>query len=199
MDPQQLAAVRRLVVAEGTALAGVRSRAEQTTTPPSAEVGGLLRFVAAAGGARHAVEFGAAGGVSTVWLVEGMGVRGVLTSIEPDTHLHGLVTAAVEDTGIGDRVRSINGDPVEISGRLSDGQYDLVLLQGDPAGQAGLLPQAERLLRPGGTLVVRRVLATGDADSPVLEATSADPWVDATVLPLDDGLLLARLRAEQQA
>lgn len=196
MDPEQLAAVRRLAAFEDPALAAVRARAEQATTPPSPEVGALLRLLAGAASVRHAVEFGAAGGVSSAWLVSGMGDRGVLTSIEADAHLHGLATAGVAEVGIGDRVRSIQGDPTDVAQRLSDGQYDLVLLQGDPAEHARLLPQAERLLRPGGLLVARRVLAVSEGIGAPVEAAAADPWSEVTVLPVDDGLLLAR-RAPQ--
>ncbi len=100
------------------------------------------------------------------------------------------------EVGIGDRVRSIQGDASDVAGRLSDGQYDLVLLQGDPAGHARLLPHAERLLRPGGLLVARRVLAVTDGIGAPVEATAADPWAEVSVLSVDDGLLLARRTPE---
>lgn len=193
MDAEQLAAVRRLTAAEDAPLAAVRARAEQTTTPPPAEVGALLRLLAGVGGARHAVEVGAAGGVSAAWLLAGMGERGVLTSIESDTHLHGLATAGFAETGVADRTRAILGDPEEVAGRLSDHGYDLVLLQGDPTAHARLLPHVERLLRPGGVLVARRVAAVPTGVSGVVESVTVDPWVESTVLPVDDGLLLARL------
>ena len=196
MDPEQLAAVRRLTAAEDAPLAAVRARAEQTTTPPPPEVGALLRLLAGTGGVRHAVEIGAAGGVTAAWLLAGMGERGVLTSIESDTHLHGLATAGVSETGVADRTRSILGDPATVMDRLSDDGYDLVLLQGDPTAHARLLPDVERVLRPGGLLVARRVAAVPTGISGLLEAVTVDPWSEATVLPVDDGLLLARLAAE---
>ena len=121
-----------------------------------------------------------------------MGPRGVLTSIEPDSHLHGLATAGIADAGIAERVRSIQGEPADVAGRLTDGQYDLVLLQGDPGDHPRLVPHAERLLRPGGLLVARRVLVSSDGAGPVVEAVSVDPWAEVTVLPMDDGLLMAR-------
>ena len=193
MDPEQLAAVRRLTASEDAPLAAVRARAEQTTTPPPPEVGALLKLLAGVGAVRHAVEVGAAGGVTAAWLLAGMGERGVLTSIESDTHLHGLATAGVSETGVADRTRSILGDPATVVDRLSDDGYDLVLLQGDPTHHARLLTDVERLLRPGGMLVARRVLATPTGASGLLDAVTVDPWAEATVLPVDDGLLLARL------
>ena len=193
MDPEQLAAVRRLIASEEAPLAAVRARAEQTTTPPAPEVGALLQLLAGTGNVRHAVEVGAAGGVSAAWLLAGMGERGVLTSLESDTHLHGLATAGIAEVGVADRTRSILGDPATVVDRLSDDGYDLVLLQGDPTLHARLLPDVERLLRPGGVLVARRVAAVPTGVSGLLEAVTVDPWAGATVLPVDDGLLLARL------
>jgi predicted O-methyltransferase YrrM len=199
VDTEQLAAVRRLTASEDAALSAVRARAEQTTTPPSPEVGAMLRLLAGMGSVRHAVEIGAAGGVSATWLIAGMGARGVLTSIEADTHLHGLATAGVAETGVGDRVRSILGDPATVVDRLSDDGYDLVLLQGDPAAHARLLPDVERLLRPGGLLVARRVLGGSTDSTALVESVAVDPWSGATVLPVDDGLLLARLAPDAAA
>lgn len=196
MDAEQLAAARRLTAVEDASLAAVRARAEQTTTPPPAEVGALLRLLAGVGGVRHAVEVGAAGGVTAAWLLGGMGERGVLTSIESDTHLHGLATAAFAETGVADRTRSILGDPTTVADRLSDAGYDLVLLQGDPTIHGRLLPDVERLLRPGGLLVARRVSAAPSGISGIVESVAVDPWVEATVLPIDDGLLVARLQPE---
>jgi predicted O-methyltransferase YrrM len=194
VDPEQLASARRLTAQEGPELAAVRSRAQQVTTPVPPEVGALLQLLAASSHVRHAVEFGAGGGVSAAWLVTGMGERGVLTSIESDTHLHGLATAAFADIGITDRVRAILGDPLTVADRLSDDGYDLVLLQGSSDSQHALLPDTQRLLRPGGLLVARRVLPAGHGPSTLVEAVAGEPWAEATVLPVDDGLLLARLQ-----
>jgi predicted O-methyltransferase YrrM len=194
VDAEVLAAVRRLATPEDDTLAAVRSRAEQVTTPPAPEVGALLRVLADLVGVRHAVEVGAAGGVSGAWLLAGMAERGVLTCIEGDAHLHGLATAAYADLGVTDRVRAILGDPATVADRLTDDQYDLVLLQQGAAGMPRLLPQAERLLRPGGVLVARRLLAEqSTAPAELLEAIRKDPWASATVLPVDEGLLIARL------
>lgn len=193
MDAEQLAVVRRLAAPEDAPLAAVRNRAEQVTTPPPPEVGALLSLLAGARRVRHAVEVGTAGGVTAAWLLRGMDSRGVLTSIEGDTHIHGLATAAFDEVGIGDRVRSILGNPGDVATRLSDGQYDLVILQANATTDVRLITQVERLLSPGGMLVARRVMASADGPSAILEAVAADPWAEATVLPIDDGLLLARL------
>jgi len=184
---------RRLVIGEDDVQASIRSRAAQAGQPASLEVASLLRLLAEASEVRHAVEVGSSGGVTGGWLMAGMGARGVLTSIESDSHQHTLASAAYADLGVGDRVRAILGDAATVLGRLSDDQYDLVLLQGPEVSRH--LVAAERLLRDGGLLVVRGVDAADGAA--VLEAISGqDRWM-ATVLPLDGGLLLARLGAAE--
>jgi predicted O-methyltransferase YrrM len=186
---------RRLVIGESDVQASIRSRAAQVGQPASLEVASLLRLLAESSEVRHAVEVGSSGGVTGGWLMAGMGARGVLTSIESDSHQHTLASAAYADLGVGDRVRAILGDAATVLERLSDDQYDLVLLQGPEVGRH--LEAAERLLRDGGLLVVRGV-DTGDGVA-VLDAISGqDKWM-ATVLPLDGGLLLARLRTSESA
>jgi predicted O-methyltransferase YrrM len=192
VDAEPPSTARRSVIGEDEIQAGIRSRAAQVGQPASVEVAALLRVLAEAGEVRHAVEVGSSGGVTGGWLITGMGGRGVLTSIESDSHQHTLATAAYADLGVSDRVRAILGDPATVLGRLSDDQYDLVLLQG--AGMADHMAAAQRLLRDGGLLVARGV---DDADGlTVLEAISQDDAWTATVLPVDGGLLLARLHKD---
>ena len=194
MDTDVQAEVRRLFAPEEGARAIARERAADTVRPPSPEVGALLQWVATTCQARAAVEIGGAGGVSGLWLLDGLGEGGVLTSIEADPHAHGLATSAYADAEVGTRVRAILGQPEAVLPRLSDGVYDLMLLQAGPSGYADALDHARRLLRPGGVLVARGVLRHGDhADSLArfLDDLAADDLLAATVLPLDDGLALA--------
>lgn len=194
MDAQVLAEVRRLTAAEDDAAAAARERAAQLPLVPTPEIGALLRWVASLCDARAVVEIGSAGGLSGLWLLRGLADRGVVTSIEPDAHTHGLATQAFDDVDAGTRVRSILGDPRTVLERLSDGAYDLLVLQAQPLTYPMALEHAERLLRPGGMLVARGILRPGDhADSLarfLQDLVDGDAF-DATVLPIDDGLALA--------
>lgn len=193
MDAQVLTEVRRLTAPEDGPLAAARRRATPSLQPPSPEVGRLLRWAAATCSARAAVEVGCAGGVSGLWLVAGLVDRGVLTSIEPDPHAHGLAAEAFAEAGTGTRVRSILGDPGTVLSRLSDGAYDLVLVQTTPVHTA-MLDHAHRLLRVGGFLLTRGVLRPGEhaeAEARFLTALVEDERFDAVVLPVDDGVVVA--------
>lgn len=193
MDETLVAQVRELTAVEDDSQAQARARAGRTVVP-SPEVGALLRWLAASGPAAAAVEIGSAAGVTGLWLVDGLADRGVLTSIDGDPHAHGLATEAFERAGTGPAVRAILGDPGEVLPRLSDGAYDLVLLQGPAYGVIDPLEHARRLLRAGGTLVALGLLASGEhaeARARALAGLADDPAFHVVVLPIDDGVAIA--------
>ncbi len=192
MNPDVLAEVRRLTAAEDDHLARARARADASA--PGPEVGSLLAWLATTTNARAAVEVGACGGVSGLWIARGLAERGVLTSVEPDPHGHALASEAFRSAGREGRVRAILGEPATVLPRLSDGVYDLVLLQSRPEDLPAHLEHTRRLLRPGGVLAARRVLRQGSAPDQAaefLETLAADEGFATTVLPFDDGLALA--------
>lgn len=204
MDRSVLTEVRRLTAAEDVALLTARERAAGPASGgggplPTPEVGALLRFLAASCDARHAVEIGSAAGVTGLWLMAGMPARAVLTSIEADPHRHEQAATAYVEGSVADRVRLVLGDPLTVLPRLSDGGYELVLLQDTPANHLAELDHAVRLLQPGGVLVVRDLFASddaADARAAFVQRLADHPRLTTTVLPLDDGLALATSRRD---
>lgn len=198
MDIQVLEEVRRLIAPEPEPIGVARARA-QDLAPPPAEVGALLRWAVHTCDARAVVEVGSTGGVSGLWFLGSLPARGVLTSIESDPHAHGLATDAFATSDRGDRVRAILGDPATVLPRLSDGVYDVALLQSDPAGTPDGLVHMRRLLRPGGLLLCRGVLRPGDHGEELarfVHELAEDPAFTATVLPVDGGLAIATRMAD---
>lgn len=194
IDPTMLAGSRRLIAAEDGLLAATRRTAESVLTPPSPELGSLLRWAVSVTGAKAIVEVGTSAGVSGLWMLEALPARGVLTSIEPDEHTHRLASEAFRAAAAGTRVRSIHGDAGTVLPRLADKGYDLVVLQASPASFAEDLVHARRLLREGGMLIVRGVLRGGvnaEANARFLHELIEDPWLHCSVLPFDDGVALA--------
>jgi predicted O-methyltransferase YrrM len=193
MDGTALARVRELTAAEDEATLAARDRSDRDDLP-SPELGALLRWLGATVGARTAIEVGSAAGITGLWLVRGLTEKGVLTTIDDDPHAHGLATDAYQRAGIAGRVRAILGDPGEVLPRLSDGSYDLVVLQGPAYAIVDPLEHARRLLRPGGILVALGLLASGDhaeARARFVQALADDPAFSPVVLPLDEGVALA--------
>ena len=139
--------------------------------PVSAGVGSALRFLATAIKARSVVEVGTGTGLSGLWLLRGMRPDGLLTSIDADPEHQRIARAAFTAQGFGpSRVRLINGMGLEVLPRLTDGGYDLVLVDTSPADHSRYLDEALRLLRPGGIIALHGVLGGG-----VLDPAAADP------------------------
>ncbi|MDX1511606.1 MAG: class I SAM-dependent methyltransferase [Nitriliruptorales bacterium] len=181
--------LRRLTAMETEAQAAARQRAEHEVRIPPPEIGALLEWTARATNARAVVEIGSAAGVTALWALRGM-ERGLVTSVEPDPGMHALAAKAHADAGLEDRVRSILGDPLEVLPRLSDASYDVVVVQVTGRLLDLALEHARRLVRPGGTILARSLLA--DQDVPVAVTSLLDEdGVTGALLPLDDGILLA--------
>lgn len=158
---------------------------------PAAEIGALLAVLASS--ARSVVEVGSAGGVTGRWLLRGMPDRGILTSLEPQRDVHDRTSVALATAAADGRARPIQGDAATVLGRLADDGYQLVLLQTPPATLADLLAESFRVLAPGGVLIARRVLADDTVDQTTFLSEVRDAATSFTLLPIDDGLLVAKI------
>ena len=186
-------------------IARARARADELgCTPVRPGAGAVLGVVAAALGARAVVEIGTGTGVSTLYLLRGMPADGVLTTIDVEVENQRAAREALAEAGMRpNRTRLIPGRALDVLPRLTDGAYDLVLLDADKIEYSAYLEQALRLLRRGGVLAMDNALwhdrvadpAQRDAaTTAVREAGKAvrddDRFLPA-MLPCGDGLLLA--------
>jgi predicted O-methyltransferase YrrM len=160
--------------------------------------------LAAALAARAVVEVGTGAGVSGLYLLRGMPEDGVLTSIDIETEHQKAAREAFAEAGIAaNRTRLISGPALEVLPRLTDGAYDLVLLDADKKEYAEYLEQALRLLRPGGVLAFDNALwhdrvadpAQRDETTTTIrelgKAVRDNPELVSAMLPVGDGLLTA--------
>lgn len=180
-------ALQAILHPEDEVLGRVRARVSQAVTVPDPGVGALLAHLADSHGVRHAVVLGSAGGIASAWLLDGMVDRGIITCIEPDGRRHALMADAADELDIDDHVRLINANPAAAAPRLSDGNYDLALLQ-VPNPDAALLDIAARLLRVGGVIVVRHATA---ASRDCVDALAGVPWEQPVALDNGDGIIIA--------
>lgn len=170
--------------------------------PVDPGAGAGLRFLAATISAKAVVEIGTGAGVSGLWLLRGMSADGVLTSIDIDPENQRVARAAFTAAGYGpSRLRLINGLGLEVLPRLTDGGYDLVFIDTEPADHQRYLDEAVRLLRPGGIVVLDNAVAAEPATDPAEPATATlrdvarqvrgDDRLVPMLLPIGNGLLAA--------
>lgn len=178
----------------------------------SAITGSVLRFLAAAIGAKSVVEIGTGCGTSGLWLLRGMRTGSVLTSVDLEPEHHRLARSVFVTAGFGaGRYRLITGRALEVLPRLADSAYDLVFCDADKREYPEYLAAALRLLRPGGIVAFDGVfdnavladegsnLAHRDPDTASVgelrERIFKDDGLVPMLLPTGEGLLAAVKRA----
>lgn len=192
-----------ITAAEVVEQAGRRGE-ELGCTPVLPGVGVTLRLLAAAINAKHVVEVGTGAGSSGLWLLEGMAADGVLTSIDAEPEHQSAARAAFAAAGVApQRTRVIAGDAGQVLPRLTDGAYDMVLIDADKESYPVYAEQGIRLLRPGGVLAVDNMLwhdkvadpTVRDAQTTALrdlgKSLRDDERLIPALLPVGDGLFAA--------
>lgn len=165
--------------------------------------GMLLEVLAAATGARRAVEVGTAIGVSTLHLARG-GAH--VTSFEVDRECHAAARDYLGRAGLTDRVDLRLQDASEGLAQL-EGSFDLGFIDGPKNLYGDHLELMVGLLRPGGLLLVDNVLISGAAatqepvgpwDAQRIEEMRAfnarlvgHPELRTTLTPVGDGVALS--------
>lgn len=187
------------VVAEARAAA-----AELGAEPVSAGTGAALRALAAVAGARAVLEVGTGAGVSSLWLLDGMPVDGVLTSIDSEVEFHKQARRSFQSAGVSpQRTRLIAGRALDVLPRMAARGYDMMVLDADVAETPAYLDHAVRVLRPGGVIAFVHALwrdqvadpARRDAETvvcrEVVRFLGESPDFIPALLPVGDGLVVA--------
>jgi predicted O-methyltransferase YrrM len=163
--------------------------------------GATLRVLAAAIGAKAVMEVGTGAGASGLWLLAGMAPDGVLTTIDIEPEHQRAAREAFTAAGIAhQRTRVITGRASEVLPRMTDGAYDMLVVDADRGGYPAYVEQAIRLLRPAGTLVMSWTdkeadPAARDADTTTLREVGRhmrdQEHFTTALLPVSSGLLVA--------
>lgn len=192
-------------VPESEIATGARAQAADLGIGPIGRGGAnVLTVLAKLTNAKAVVEIGSGTGVSGLALFAGMQPDGVLTSVDIEAEHQAAARAAFTEAGIkSQRFRLIAGAALNVLPRLSDGVYDLVLIDADKLEYVEYVAQALRLLRPGGVMVIDNALWKGkvpDADNDedetivireALAAVAENEELTTALLPVGDGLLVA--------
>ncbi len=192
-------------VPEPEAVLTARGRAADLGCEPvGSGAGAALTFLAAVLSAKAVVEIGTGTGVSGLHLLAGMAPDGVLTSIDIEAEHQRAAREVFGMAGVAPgRARLINGRGLDVMPRLTDGAYDVVLIDADRTGYPQYVERAVRLLRRGGVLILAGALHNDkvadptqrDAETVAVREAGRLVRDDETLVPmmtsLGDGLLAA--------
>ncbi|MEV0618801.1 O-methyltransferase [Nonomuraea sp. NPDC050404] len=164
----------------------------------------LLTLLTRLTGARLVVDVGTFTGYSTLAFALGLAAGGRVITCDVCEEWADIARESWREAGVADRVDSRMGPAAETLAALpEEPRIDLAFLDADKPGYAGYWKQLVPRVRAGGLLLADNVLYEGEAADPEADGNGAairvfndlvraDPRVESVVLPIADGLTLAR-------
>jgi caffeoyl-CoA O-methyltransferase len=182
-----------------------RELAQQSGMQISHDEGELLTMLVRLTGARQAVEVGTFTGYSSICIARGLPGDGHLLCCDVSEEYTAVARRYWERAGVGDKIELRIAPAVETLQSLpSDPHLDFAFIDADKAGYASYVEEILPRLRPGGLMVLDNMLRAGrvldpesDDDHAIDElnkALVADERLDVVLLPVRDGVSLARKR-----
>jgi predicted O-methyltransferase YrrM len=194
----------------------LRRLREETAKMPGAgmqlspEQGQLMRFLVEALGVRKAVEVGVFTGYSSTCIALGMPPDGRLVACDVNEDWTAIARRCWREAGVEGRIELRIGEAIRtLDALLADGgagAFDFAFVDADKENMDGYYERCLRLLRAGGIVAFDNVLWAGRVADPSDRSDStaairalndklhADERVFLTLIPIGDGLTLARKR-----
>jgi caffeoyl-CoA O-methyltransferase len=172
------------------------------------EQGVLLTLLARITNAATIVEVGTFTGYSTLALARGLRPGGVVHTYDISTEWRDIASKAWADAGVADQIRQHTGPALDGLRALPDKPLvDIAFIDADKVGYIGYWEELVPRMRGGGLILADNVLYAGEvvADAPSGNAVAirefnarvrADDRMESVLLPLADGLTIARKRDE---
>lgn len=172
----------------------------------SHEQGVFLTLLAKLTGARRIVEVGTFTGYSTLALAAGLAPGGTVLACDVSEEWTAIAREAWRAAGVEDRIDLRIAPALETLAALpAEPVIDLVFLDADKPGYQAYWEQLVPRVRPGGLLLADNVLYGGEAARADAAGNAlairefnarvrADDRVESVLLPVADGLTLARKR-----
>ncbi len=212
IDPAIQEYIAATVVREHPALQGLR---EETRRHPRArmaigpEQGQLMQLLAYAIGARRYLEIGVFTGYSSLAMALALPTEGYVLACDVSEEYTDVARRYWEAAAVSQKIDLRIGPALDtLAGVRAQAvePFDIAFIDADKANVDAYYENALALLRPGGLVLVDNVLwdgavldeAADDADTQALRAINAkagrDERVDVALVPICDGLLIARKR-----
>jgi caffeoyl-CoA O-methyltransferase len=193
--------VQRELIAETQRSLGDRARMQ--VAPDQAL---LLTLLTRLVGARRAIELGTFTGLSALCIARGLAEGGRLVCCDVSDEWTSIARRYWERSGVADRIDLRLGPALDTIRSLpSDAALDLAFIDADKPNYVNYWDELVPRMRPGGLVAVDNVLWSGavadpdehddnlDAIRAFNDHAAADPRVELVVLPIADGLTLARV------
>jgi predicted O-methyltransferase YrrM len=172
------------------------------------EQGAFLAFLARLIGARRTLEVGTFTGYSALAVALALPADGRLVALDISEEWTTVASAHWREAGVAERIELRLGPAADSLAALQRegraGSFDMAFIDADKTGYDAYYEAALRLVRPDGLIVFDNMLQDGDVADPKKKSASTvairalnakiagDARVDAVLLPLGDGMTVAR-------
>lgn len=166
--------------------------------------GNLLKVLSLLVQPKNVLEIGTFTAYATLCLADGLADGGVVHTIEKDVILEDFILSTIEKYGYEDRIKLHIGNAMEIIDQI-EGDFDLIFIDADKANYPAYFEKCVSRLRSGGLIIADNILWYGKVVLPVKdsdketkaiklfnETVSKDPRFDSLILPIRDGIMVAR-------
>jgi caffeoyl-CoA O-methyltransferase len=183
---------------------------EQAAMQIAPEQGQFMGLLARLIGARKCLEVGVFTGYSALAVALALPFDGRLVACDVSEEYTAIARRYWREAGVAQLIRLQLGPAIESLDRLladgEDGTFDFAFIDADKPNYAGYFERALQLLRPGGLIAIDNVLWDGKVADPAVrdpdtdairalnEALLVDERIDLSLLPIGDGVTLARKR-----
>jgi caffeoyl-CoA O-methyltransferase len=151
------------------------------------------------------LEIGTYTGYSGICLARGLGEKGKLITLDVNDEIESMVRGFFEKSGLADKIEYHIGNAMDIIPTLG-GNFDMVFIDADKANYINYYNLIVDRVNPGGIILADNVLWSGkvlvgegkkiDKDTKIIldynRMVQEDPRVENVLLPIRDGLMLAR-------
>ena len=151
------------------------------------------------------LEIGTYTGYSGICMARGLGKNGTLITLDINDELETMVRGFFEKSGLSHKIDYRLGNALDIIPTL-EGNFDMVFIDADKANYIKYYQLVVEKVNPGGIIIADNVLWSGkilveegkkiDKDTQVIldynRMVQNDPRVENVLLPIRDGLMLAR-------
>ena len=170
--------------------------------------GGFLQMMSKMIKPRRILEIGTYTGYSAICLAQGLSDDGILHTIEVDEELEDMAAKYITDAGLRNKIVQHIGKAADVIAGL-DESFDLVFIDADKTNYELYYDLVFPKMPIGGYILADNVLYDGDVVLPAAEQPKnaraidsfnkklkADARIEHVLVPVRDGVMLARKRAD---
>jgi len=210
MGDDLVAYLHRFGVREHPVLAALRQRTSalpEHNMQIGPDQGAFMAMLVRLTGARNILEIGTFTGYSSTAMALALPADGRILCCDVSREWTDIARQAWTDAGVEEKVELRIGPARDTIASLEGDAFDLAFIDADKPGYDAYYEGCLRVVRPGGLILIDNVLWSGEVADASIESETvrimrslnekvdSDERVDHVILPIGDGLTMARRRS----